>query len=134
MRVANGEYGDHSPKYSRNSNEMVKLGPLKVAKRMNSAKMAKVHQNRRKKLNKLIISSLFGGNGKNGKNRQSLGRTSNEMAKEMSKPQALKLQKYSITPFKGDYREWLRFWNQFVVDVDNSKMSEITNLVIFLSW
>ena len=38
----------------------------------------------------------------------------------MSKPQALKLQKYSITPFKVDDKEWLRFWNQFVVDVDNS--------------
>ena len=35
------------------------------------------------------------------------------MAKEMSKPQAVKLQKYSITPFKGDDKEWLR--NQFVV-------------------
>ena len=62
---------------------------------MNSAKMAKVQQNRRKKLNKLIISSFFGGNGENGKNRQSLSSASNEMAKEMSKPQALRLQKYS---------------------------------------
>ena len=56
------------------------------------------------------------------------------MAKEMSKPQALKLQKYSITPFKGDYKEWLRFWNQFVVDVGNSKISNISNLIIYLSW
>ena len=55
--------------------------PLKVAKTTNSAKMVKVHQNRRKKLNKLIISFLFGGNGENGKNRQNLSRTSNEMAK-----------------------------------------------------
>ena len=52
----------------------------------------------------------------------------------MSKPQALKLQKYSITPFKGDYKEWLRFWNQFVVDVGNSKISNISNLIICLSW
>ena len=44
----------------------------------------------------------------------------------MSKPQAVKLQKYSITPFKGDYKDWLRFWNQFVVEVDNSKISEIS--------
>ena len=56
------------------------------------------------------------------------------MAREMSKPQALKLQKYSITPFKGDYKEWFRFWNQFVVDVDNSKISKIGNLIICLSW
>ena len=56
------------------------------------------------------------------------------MAKEMSKPQALKLQKYSITPFKGDYKEWFRFWNQFVVDVDKSKISKISNLIICLSW
>ena len=78
---------------------------MKVAKTMNLAKMAKVHQHRRKKLNKLIITSLLGGNGENVKNRQSLSRTSNEMAKEMSKPQAVKLQKYSITPFKGDCKE-----------------------------
>ena len=52
----------------------------------------------------------------------------------MSKPQAIKLQKYSITPFKGDYKEWLRFWNQFVVDVGNSKISNISNLIIYLSW
>ena len=32
-----------------------KLGHLKVAKTMNSAKMAKVYQNCRKKLNKLIV-------------------------------------------------------------------------------
>ena len=52
----------------------------------------------------------------------------------MSKPQALKLQKYSFTPFKVDDKEWLRFWNQFVVDVDNSKISKISNLIICLSW
>ena len=40
----------------------------------------------------------------------------------MSKPQVVKLQKYSITPFKGDYKDWLRFCNQFVVEVDNSEI------------
>ena len=45
---------------------------------------------------------------------------------ETSKPQAVKLQKYSITPFKRDYKDWLRFWNQFVVEVDNSTLSEIS--------
>ena len=47
-------------------------------------------------------------------------------AQEMSKPQAVKLQKYLITPFNGDYKDWLRFWNQFVVEVDNCKVSEIS--------
>ena len=47
-------------------------------------------------------------------------------AQETSKPQAVKLQKYSITPFKRDYKDWFRFWNQFVVEIDNSKLSEIS--------
>ncbi|XP_068670941.1 uncharacterized protein [Montipora foliosa] len=45
---------------------------------------------------------------------------------EMSKPQAVKLQEYTITPFKGDCKDWVRFWNQFVVEVDSSKISEIS--------
>ena len=44
----------------------------------------------------------------------------------MSKPEVANLQKFSITPFKGDYKDWLRFWNMFVVEVDNSKISEIS--------
>ena len=47
-------------------------------------------------------------------------------AQETSKPQAVKLQKYSVTPFKRDYKDWFRFWNQLVVEVDNSKLSEIS--------
>ena len=42
----------------------------------------------------------------------------------MAKPQAVKLQKYTISPFKGDCKDWFQFWNQFVVEVDNSKISE----------
>ena len=55
-------------------------------------------------------------------------------AQEMSKPQAVKLQKYLpvITPFNGDYKDWLRFWNQFVVEVDNSKVSEISKFEYLL--
>ena len=45
---------------------------------------------------------------------------------EMSKPQAVKLQKYTITLFKRDCKDWVRFWNQFVVKVDSSKISEIS--------
>ena len=45
---------------------------------------------------------------------------------KISKPQAVKLQKYTITPFKGDCKDWLRFWNQFVVEVDSTNISEIS--------
>lgn len=38
----------------------------------------------------------------------------------------VKLQKYTITPFDGDYMDWLRFWNQFTVEVDGSKIAEIS--------
>ena len=45
---------------------------------------------------------------------------------EAAKPQAVKLQKCTITPFHGDCKDWLRFWNQFVEVVDSSKLSEIS--------
>ena len=35
-------------------------------------------------------------------------------------------QKYTISPFSGDYKDWLRFWNQFTVEVDGSSISEIS--------
>ena len=38
--------------------------------------------------------------------------------------QSVKLQKYTILPFSGDYKDWLRFWNQFTVEVDGSSISE----------
>ena len=42
------------------------------------------------------------------------------------KQQSVKLQKYTITPFKGEYKDWLRFWNQFMVEVDGSSISDIS--------
>ncbi|XP_022789302.1 uncharacterized protein LOC111329007 [Stylophora pistillata] len=45
---------------------------------------------------------------------------------ENSKPQAVKLQEYTIPPFRGDCKNWFRFWNQLVVEVDSSKISEIS--------
>ena len=42
------------------------------------------------------------------------------------KPQSVELQKYTITPFKGDYEDWIRFWNQFSVEVDGSAISKIS--------
>ncbi|XP_065058541.1 uncharacterized protein LOC135686269 [Rhopilema esculentum] len=40
--------------------------------------------------------------------------------------QAVKLQKYTITPFSEDYKDWVRFWNQFEIEVDGSSISEIS--------
>ena len=31
-----------------------------------------------------------------------------------------------ITPFTGEYKGWLRVWNQFTVEVDGSQISEIS--------
>ena len=62
----------------RRANEMVKGPSRNVAKTMN---LAKIYQNGRSKLNKMTISYLFGGNGENSKNRRSLSRSPNEMAK-----------------------------------------------------
>lgn len=42
-----------------------------------------------------------------------------------SSTQSVKLQKYTISHFSGDYKDWLRFWNQFTV-VDGSLISEIS--------
>ena len=42
------------------------------------------------------------------------------------KPQSVELQKYRITPFKGGYKDWIRFWNQFSVEVDGSAISKIS--------
>ena len=49
-----------------------------------------------------------------------------KVMQKISKPQAVKLQKYTITPFKGDCKDWLRFGNQFVVEVDGTIISEIS--------
>ena len=42
------------------------------------------------------------------------------------KQPTMKLQKYTITPFRGDFRDWLHFWNQFTVEVDGSGIAEIS--------
>ena len=44
----------------------------------------------------------------------------------LAKPQAVKLQRYTNTLFEGDFKDWLRFWNQFYVEVDGSSMVEIS--------
>ena len=39
------------------------------------------------------------------------------------RPQSVKLEKYMIMPFKGDYKDWICFWNQYSVEVDGSAIS-----------
>ena len=40
----------------------------------------------------------------------------------------LKLKGYTITPFQGDYVDWLRFWSQFETDVDKSTLAATSKL------
>ena len=47
-------------------------------------------------------------------------------APALVKQQSVKLQKYTITPFKGHFKDWIRFWNQFSVEVDGSAISKIS--------
>ena len=49
-----------------------------------------------------------------------------QVAAQSPAMQSVKLQRYTITPFYGDYKDWLRFWNQFTVEVDGSGISEIS--------
>ena len=49
-----------------------------------------------------------------------------QMASPSPIAQSVKLQRYTITPFYGEYKDWLRFWNQFTVEVDGSSISEIS--------
>ena len=42
------------------------------------------------------------------------------------KRKSARLQEYTISPFKGDYIDWTRFWNQFKVEVDGSDIAEIS--------
>ena len=44
----------------------------------------------------------------------------------VQKQPTVKLQKYTITQFQGDFKDWLRFWNQFTVEVDGSGIAEIS--------
>ena len=44
----------------------------------------------------------------------------------------MKLQRYTITKFNGDCRDWLHFWNQFAVEVDGSSLPEISKFSYLL--
>ena len=41
---------------------------------------------------------------------------------DSSTTQTVKLQKYTITPFEGHCKHQIRFWNQFTVKIDGSKI------------
>ena len=45
---------------------------------------------------------------------------------EARESQVVKLQKYTITPYRGDHKDWLRFWNQFSVEVEGSNIAEVS--------
>ena len=44
----------------------------------------------------------------------------------LAKQQAVKLQRYTMTPFEGNYKDCLCIWNQFSVKVDGSSIVEIS--------
>ena len=46
--------------------------------------------------------------------------------KRVSKYQLVEPQKYTITTFEEDYKDWLQCWNQFEVKVDHSKIAKIS--------
>ena len=45
---------------------------------------------------------------------------------EARKSQVVKLQKYTIAPFRGDHKDWLRFWNQFSVEMEGLNIAEVS--------
>ena len=45
-----------------------------------------------------------------------------EASRREEATQPVKLQRYTITKFNGDFKDWLRFWNQFMVEIDGSKI------------
>ena len=52
--------------------------------------------------------------------------TTTGTSSQPSNAQSVKLQKYTIAHFTGDYKDWTRFWNQFEIEVDGSNISEIS--------
>lgn len=48
-----------------------------------------------------------------------------EVASQEEVQQPIKLQNYTITKFSGDFKDWLRFRNQFMVNVDESYLLEL---------
>ena len=40
----------------------------------------------------------------------------------------VKLPKLEITKFNGTHLDWTRFWNQFSVEIDRSRLASVTKL------
>jgi len=50
-----------------------------------------------------------------------------KVQQEIAKHPAVKLQENgALTPFQEECKNWLRNWNPFVVEVDNSNISDIS--------
>jgi len=43
----------------------------------------------------------------------------------------VKLPKLVISKFQGTHIEWIRFWNQFKADIDNSSIDPVAKFFIF---
>ena len=41
----------------------------------------------------------------------------------------VKLPKLEITKFNGTHLDWTRFWNQFSVEIDSSRLASVTKLL-----
>ena len=63
--------------------------------------------------------------------RESMQQIREDEAKEA---QVLKVQKYTMTLFRGDHKDWLRFWNQFSVEVDSSNIAKVSKLIYLLEF
>ena len=44
---------------------------------------------------------------------------------DLSKGQAAKLPKLSITKFNGTYEQWFPFWNKYVAEIDSADLAPI---------
>ena len=53
---------------------------------------------------------------------------------EAKEAQVLKVQKYTMTPFRGDHKDWVRFLNRFLVEVDGSNIAKVSKLIYLLEF
>ena len=61
--------------------------------------------------------------------------TRNKEEERQAKQQTVKLKKYTVTPFKGEYKDWLKFWNQFTVKELMDQVSQtIANSITCWNW
>ena len=56
------------------------------------------------------------------------------VAQDKNAEQTVKLQKYRISNFYGQYEDWTRFHNQFKTEVDNSKLPQISKFNYLMEY